>query len=447
MPSFLSTVTAALSLTAAVVQAIPQGPGGAQGGSSGSGGMGGTGTGSDAGSGSEGSGNMGTSTTTSADPWASATSSSTSASSAYGAAVVSTSTTASTTGSAATSTSTVACNNSPDLCGRRYSNITHMGAHDAAFLRDASTGNSVAGNQYFNATVALSAGIRLLSAQVHNSNGTLELCHTTCALLDAGTLEAWLAAVKYWMDENPNEVVTLLLVNSDDEDVAAFGEVFASSNISTYGYTPSTSSSSSSDSSDGAAATTATTTWPTLQTMIDDGTRLVTFIAAINASTAYPHLLNEWDYVFETAYDVTSYAGFNCSLDRPSTLASAADAIEAGYLPLMNHFRYKSLTASAELPDVDDIATTNSNNATLYGALAYEAAQCDSEWGTAPVFALVDFYSEGPAIDTADDLNGITAVGRSTSTSSTSGAAGAMLRRSNVEMALVAVAIACVIMI
>lgn len=430
MPSFLSTLAVALSLTAAAVQAIPQGPGGGSqmgtGASTGNGS--GSGSGSEGGS-SDGSGSWGASTTTAWDSWSTATS--TLAATSWGASSSSTSTA---TGSAATSTSTVACNNSPDLCSRKYNNITHMGAHDAAFLRDASTDNSIAGNQYFNATVALSAGIRLLSAQVHNSNGTLELCHTTCALLDAGTLEAWLGRIKYWMDENPNEVVTLLLVNSDDEDVSAFGEVFESSNISTYGYTPST--------------TGATTEWPTLQTMIDDGTRLVTFIAAINASTTYPHLLNEWDYVFETAYDVTSYAGFNCSLNRPTSLSSAASAIEAGYLPLMNHFRYKSITAAAELPDVDDIATTNSKNSTLYGALAYEAAQCDAEWGTAPVFALVDFYSEGPAIDTADSLNGITATGRTASgTSSTSGAAETMRRKGNAKMALLVVAIACAIMI
>lgn len=41
----------------------------------------------------------------------------------------------------------VACNNSPDLCGRSYANVTHLGAHDSAFLRDASTGYSQAGNQ------------------------------------------------------------------------------------------------------------------------------------------------------------------------------------------------------------------------------------------------------------------------------------------------------------
>ncbi|KAF3770117.1 hypothetical protein M406DRAFT_16676, partial [Cryphonectria parasitica EP155] len=297
-----------------------------------------------------------------------------------------------------TSNSTVACNNSPDLCSRNYNNITHMGAHDSAFVRDSSTGNSIAGNQYFNATVALSAGIRLLSVQVHNSSGTLELCHTVCSLLDAGSLESWLQKIKYWMDNNPNEVVTLLIVNSDDLDVSAFGEVFTSSNISTYGYTPSTSS--------------GTTTWPTLQTMIDDGTRLVTFIAAINASTTYPYLLNEWDYVFETAYENTQYTEFNCSLDRPSTLSSASSAISAGYLPLMNHFLYISITASAMLPNVGAISVTNSDNTTLAGGLAYEAYSCADEWGTPPVFALVDFYSEGPAVDTADLINGITPTGR-----------------------------------
>lgn len=316
---------------------------------------------------------------------------------------------ASTAVSAATSTSTVACNNSPDLCSRQYSNVTHMGAHDAAFLRDSSTDNSVAGNQYYNATKALNAGIRLLSLQVHNSNGTLQLCHTTCALLDAGTLEDFLVKIKTWMDGNPNEVVTLLIVNSDDEDVASFGEVFESSNISSYGYTPATVSASN--------------TWPTLQTMIDDGTRLVTFIATVTYSTTYPYLLNEWDFVFETAYEVTSLAGLNCTIDRPSGLSDASSAISSGYLPLMNHFVYQSITSSIEVPNVEIIDTTNSPDTSSVGTLGQSAYKCNSEWGTAPVFALVDFYSEGPAIDTADNLNGITAEGRSDSSSATSDAA------------------------
>lgn len=395
--SILSKLAVALSLTATVCSLpSPQNQDGQW-----DAGQYGDGSGSSGGSGGSGGSWGAASTTDWANSWATATSTGS-----YAAA--STAVEAAT----STSTSTVACNNSPDLCSRQYSNVTHMGAHDAAFLRDSSTDNSVAGNQYYNATKALNAGIRLLSLQVHNSNGTLELCHTTCSLLDAGTLEDFLVKIKYWMDENPNEVVTLLIVNSDDEDVASFGEVFESSNISSYGYTPATASASN--------------TWPTLQTMIDDGTRLVTFIATVTYSTTYPYLLNEWDFVFETAYEVTSVAGLNCTVDRPSSVSDASSGISSGYLPLMNHFVYQSITSTIMVPNVEIIDTTNSPDTGTVGTLGQHASTCNSEWGTAPVFALVDFYSEGPAIDTADNLNGITAEGRSDSSSATSDASSGL---------------------
>ncbi|KAI0481486.1 PLC-like phosphodiesterase [Xylaria cf. heliscus] len=298
--------------------------------------------------------------------------------------------------------SSVACNNSPDLCSRSYGNITHMGAHDSSFLRDASTQNSVAGNQYYNATVALDAGLRLLQVQVHDLNGTIEMCHTTCALLDAGPLQDWLVDIKYWMDNNPNEVVTLLVVNSDGNSAAEFGSIFESSGISKYGYTPSGNG------------------WPTLQTMITANTRLVTFIASITTSSTYPYLLTEFEHVFETAFEVTSLSGFNCSIDRPKTQSSAASALSAGLLPLMNHFADTDLGSSITIPDVDDIATTNSPSTTTTGALGLHAQTCRSQWGYQPTFILVDFFNEGPSIDTADAMNGITnAVGRKNSSTST----------------------------
>ncbi|KAI2630832.1 PLC-like phosphodiesterase [Hypoxylon sp. NC1633] len=305
------------------------------------------------------------------------------------------------TASAITASSTTACNNSPDLCGRSYNNITHMGAHDSSFLRDESTSNSIAGNQYFNATVALDSGLRLLQAQVHDLDGAIELCHTSCSLLDAGTLESWLSSIKGWMDDNPNEVVTLLIVNSDGKDAADFGSVFSSSGIDTYGYTPSG------------------TTWPTLQEMISANTRLVTFIASITASSQYPYLLSEFDHVFETAFEVTSLSGFNCTLDRPSSQSDAAAAISAGLMPLMNHFAYNVLAASIEVPDVDNIATTNSPDTSTTGNLGLHAQTCNQQWGIKPTFVLVDFFNEGPAIETADTMNGITAVGRSTAAQTT----------------------------
>ena len=75
--------------------------------------------------------------------------------------------------------SSTACNNFADLCDRNYNNITHMGAHGSSFLRDGNDGLSAAGNQNYNATDALDAGIRLLQAQIHEENNALHLCHTS----------------------------------------------------------------------------------------------------------------------------------------------------------------------------------------------------------------------------------------------------------------------------
>lgn len=272
-----------------------------------------------------------------------------------------------------------------------------MGAHDSSFLRDASTSNSIAGNQYFNATVALDAGIRLLQIQVHNEGSVIEMCHTSCSLLDAGPLQNWLVAIKAWMDSHPNEVVTLLIVNSDGKAAADFGSVFSASGIDKYGYVPS-----------GVGA------WPTLQEMINADKRLVTFIASITANSQFPYLLSEFDYVFETPFEVTELSGFNCTLDRPLSQSSAAAAIQAGLLPLMNHFKDDLLAASITVPDEGNIGTTNDPSTTTQGNLGLHAQTCLQQWGVKPAFVLVDFFNEGPAIQAADNINGITAVGRKT---------------------------------
>ncbi|KAH6849950.1 PLC-like phosphodiesterase [Chaetomium sp. MPI-CAGE-AT-0009] len=322
-------------------------------------------------------------------------------------------TTPTTSGQPALSTSVapIACNNSPDLCNRTYDNITHMGAHDSAFLRDASTRNSVAGNQYHNATVALSAGIRLLQAQVHLSSNTLELCHTDYRILDAGPLEDWLARIKHWLDGNPNDVVTLLLVNSDNQPASSFGNAFDRSGIATYAYTPPT------------TPPNPATTWPTLQALITANTRLITFIASIPApseSQTHPYLLNEFDHVFETPYNTTTDTAFTCAVDRPRAANATAASL---LLPLVNHFAYLRVTGDISIPAAADVDATNNPSRTGMRALGRHLADCAAQWGDdddqngggksrVVVFVLVDFYDRGPALLAADAVNGITAVGR-----------------------------------
>ncbi|OAA38065.1 PLC-like phosphodiesterase, TIM beta/alpha-barrel domain protein [Metarhizium rileyi] len=305
--------------------------------------------------------------------------------------------------SSSQSSSGQACNNSPSLCGRQYNAVTYMGAHNSAFLRDSSTGNSVAGNQHRNATEALNAGLRLLQVQIHKSNSALQLCHTSCRLLDAGPLEAWLKDINVWVTKHPNEVVTLLLVNSDSATASEYGTVFESSGISKIAYKP--------------QSNTLTATWPTLQSMISANTRVVTFVTNMVYSSATPYLLPEFDHIFETPFEVTTLTGFNCTVDRPSKASPASSSLSSGYMSLVNHFKYQSLVGSIQVPDVDAINTVNSAG-TATGNLGSHAQQCKKEWNKAPNFVLVDFWNEGDTIAALDSLNGVTdATGRSTTQS------------------------------
>jgi hypothetical protein len=157
------------------------------------------------------------------------------------------------------SVAAINCNGNAALCSRKYSNVTQIGTHDSAFV-----GILPTDNQYESLTSQLNAGIRFLQAQTHVKSGVLEMCHTTCGELDAGTLVSYLTAITTWMAANPNEVVTLLLTNGDGAAVSLFGAAMVSSGLSAYAYTP--------------PSQLAMADWPTLQELIDNETRLVMFL-------------------------------------------------------------------------------------------------------------------------------------------------------------------------
>ncbi|OAA32604.1 PLC-like phosphodiesterase, TIM beta/alpha-barrel domain protein [Moelleriella libera RCEF 2490] len=301
-----------------------------------------------------------------------------------------------------TGASNTACNNSPSLCGKQYNAITHMGAHNSAFLRDASTGNSVSGNQFLNATAALDAGLRLLQAQVHKPNSTLELCHTTCGLLDAGSLEAWLAKINTWVVAHPNDVVTVLLVNSDSAPMTDFATAYTNSGLAKVAYKP-------------AAGSSLTANWPTLQSMIGANTRVVSFVTNADYAASAPFLLPEFDHVFETPFEVSAIGGFNCSVNRPSRASPASSSLASGYMSLVNHFKYQSVLAGLEIPDVSSIDTVNSAATSAAGNLGKHLQDCKAEWNKQPNFVLVDFWNRGDPIAALDSMNAVTdATGRST---------------------------------
>lgn len=292
--------------------------------------------------------------------------------------------------------STTACNNSPSLCSKQYNNITYLGAHDSPFLRNAETSFSTSGNQFYNTTAQLASGVRLVTGQIQNpSNSTaLHMCHTSCDLLDAGTLESWLSEIKTWMDANPNDVVTILLVNGPGATASELAAAYTSSGMDQYAYTP--------------ASTSASSTWPTLESMISNGTRAVNFVSTLSDNSGATYLMNEFDYVFENSYENYNASDFSCEVNRPTNLANqTSNAISSGYMSLMNHFLYVQQAFGIESPNEDAIQTTNAPSGGGSGNLGDHALKCSAQYGKAPTFMLVDFSNVGPAIDTADSLNGV----------------------------------------
>ncbi|KAF2224330.1 PLC-like phosphodiesterase, partial [Elsinoe ampelina] len=299
-----------------------------------------------------------------------------------------------------------ACNNFAALCDRSYSNITQLGAHNSPFLRDGANGLVQSGNHYYNSTVQLDAGVRLLTAQVHRQNTTLQLCHSSCALLDAGPLTTWLTSIVTWLTSNPNEVVTLILVNADSASASDIATSYATADAVSLSYAPPSTSSPPNP-------------WPSLRDLIANQTRLITFVSSIDPSPSAPYLLDEFTYLFETPFRSTSPADLlRCGVDRPTSFGgNTATALQNRLLPLVNHFLYDNGTSvfgsSVNQPDEARVNVTNAPGGPGEGNLGVKSDRCAAEYGRAPWGVLVDFFNVGPAVQTVDRLNGVSVpVGR-----------------------------------
>lgn len=205
-----------------------------------------------------------------------------------------------------TSKRATTCNGSSQLCQRLYSNVTFAGAHNSYAI--VHSGTTLASNQNASISSQLNAGIRMLQSQAHKSTNStptgagIDLCHSDCSLFQGGALEYWLGQIKSWVDANPNEVVSLLIVNSDTLPATQFAQAFQSTGLVNKMYTPNSASLTKQQ-------------WPTLGSMIDSGKTVVAFLSSGADTSSVPYLLDEFNNIWETPYDQTSVP-FNCSIDR-----------------------------------------------------------------------------------------------------------------------------------
>jgi hypothetical protein len=279
------------------------------------------------------------------------------------------------------------CNGHAELCNRSFGNVTFVGAHDSYAV---GVGGNTGANQDYDITQQLNDGIRMLQVQAHNKSGTIELCHSSCSILDGGSLQDYLGTLKKWIDANPNDVVSLLIVNIDDLPVSNYGAVFAAAGVDKLSYSPPSPSLKASD-------------WPTLGSLIDNGTRLLTFMDFKADSTTVPYIIDEFSNIWETAYDVTDTT-FDCAVNR-----SSGDTSTSMYL--INHFLDKQTTlfgTNIFTPDIAALNTTNGVSGT--GSLGAQVSTCAAEYGRAPNFMLVDYYEygHGSVFEVAASANDVT---------------------------------------
>lgn len=140
--------------------------------------------------------------------------------------------------------------------------------------------------------------------------------------------------------------------------------------------------------------------------MSDRGERLVIFINALvpNKENA-PYLLNEYDFVWSTDYDITSASTFSCDPETPFNITTMAAARTSGRLFLLNQLLYWQQAFGIKTPDKRVIASTNSWNGP--GGLGVHMKTCANEVGRQPTFVLVDFFDVGPAIKSVEIFNRI----------------------------------------
>lgn len=215
------------------------------------------------------------------------------------------------------------CNLYLEFCDRSYGLITQVGTHNSPFVRP----NNAAANQKLDVETQLNDGVRLckypppltcalsnaraVQGQVHPLNGTLRYCHTSCDLLNAGTVVDYLTRVVNWINDNPFQVVTLVIANGDYVDVKEFVDPIETSGLAQLAYIPEN-------------RTMTYKEWPTLSDLILKNKRAIIFMDYQANETEVPYILDEFTYMWETKFSQTD-PSFPCNVDRPPDVGGWMD--------------------------------------------------------------------------------------------------------------------------
>jgi hypothetical protein len=256
-----------------------------------------------------------------------------------------------------------ACNGAASLCDRRYDQVAYTTTHNAFSVDAEGFG---APNQSRSMRRQLDDGVRAMMLDVYSNLGRTFLCHGTCAL-GRRLLADGLCEITKFLDENPNEVVSIIFESyvpaADVERAFIESELIERVRPQQAG-----------------------APWPTLRAMIEADQRVVVFTDRDGG--ARPWYLNVWAHAWETPFSARTPMDLDtCAMNRGD---------RANPLFIFNHFLTNPL-ASRELAQ-----TVNFNP-----LLIDRARRCQRETSAMPNFVTVDYYDIGDALSATRTLNGL----------------------------------------
>ena len=260
------------------------------------------------------------------------------------------------------------CNGYESLCVKKYNEVAYLTTHNAySSFED----GFYLPNQNLNISSQLNQGVRAFMLDVYSEDDVLVLYHGV-ADLGSTLFEDVLIEFRTFIDENPNEVITLIL--EDYSLVSKLSDALFTSGIieDLYEY----------DEVYG---------WPTLQEMIDLDKRIVLFSDnEVQNPPSWFHFL--WEHAVETHFSNESIDDFSCDLNRGE---------EQNPLFILNHFITNFLLAISNLElYYEQVEEVNSNP--YFINRVYD---CALEVDKFPNFITVDFYDIGDCMQVVNILN------------------------------------------
>jgi len=257
------------------------------------------------------------------------------------------------------------CNGSIDLCFKQYNEVAYLTTHNS-FNSDQD--GLLFPNQTYNIASQLNNGVRGLMIDVYDFFGTPTAYHSLFAL-GSIPLSDIFNDIKTFLDNNPNEIVTIILesyVTANDIE-----DEIDQSGLSNHVYTHNA-------------------IWPTLQNMIDNDNRLVIFSDVDDASSSQSWYHYLWQYAVETHYSVSNINDFTCDFNRGDS---------ANDLFIFNHFVTDANLGYGLYNESNDV---NTNPFFINRVMA-----CQTQTNKLPNFVTVDFYELGDGVAVVDQLNGL----------------------------------------